>query len=65
MCRISFPVRAEDTLLRCLRFLGVYKEHMHQLFQEADELSQHVIGAAIEVHRLKGPSLIESIYEEH
>ncbi len=36
---------------------------MHPLFQKADDLSRHVIGAAIEVHRLKGPGLIESIYE--
>ena len=36
---------------------------MHALFQKADDLSRQVIGAAIEVHRLKGPGLIESIYE--
>lgn len=36
---------------------------MHPLFPKADELSRTVIGAAIEVHRLKGPGLIESIYE--
>jgi len=36
---------------------------MHPLFQRADELSRLAIGAAIEVHRLKGPGLIESIYE--
>jgi len=36
---------------------------MHVLFQKADELSRLVIGAAIEVHRLMGPGLIESIYE--
>ena len=36
---------------------------MHPLFQKADGLSCQVIGAAIEVHRLKGPGLIESIYE--
>jgi GxxExxY protein len=36
---------------------------MHRLYQRADELSRVVIGAAIEVHRLKGPGLIESIYE--
>jgi GxxExxY protein len=36
---------------------------MHPLFKKADELSRLVIGAAIEVHRLKGPGLIESIYE--
>jgi GxxExxY protein len=37
---------------------------MHPLFERADQLSREVIGAAIEVHRLKGPGLIESIYEE-
>src|SRR6516225_10842800 len=36
---------------------------MHPHFQRADELSRIAIGAAIEVHRLKGPGLIESIYE--
>src|SRR4029078_2504222 len=33
------------------------------LFQTADKLSHVAIGAAMEVHRLKGPGLIESIYE--
>ncbi len=28
---------------------------MHPLFREADQLSHTAIGAAIEVHRLKGP----------
>ena len=37
---------------------------MHPKFKRADELSQTVIGAAIEVHRIKGPGLIESIYEK-
>ena len=36
---------------------------MHPLYTKADELSQVAIGSAIEVHRLKGPGLIESIYE--
>lgn len=36
---------------------------MHPLFAEASELTATVIGAAIEVHRDKGPGLIESIYE--
>ena len=36
---------------------------MHPLYQKADRISHDVIGAAIEVHRLKGPGLIESIYE--
>jgi GxxExxY protein len=36
---------------------------MHPLFSKADKLSFDVIGAAIEVHRMKGPGLLESIYE--
>ena len=37
---------------------------MHPLYAKADKLSHGVIGAAIEVHRLKGAGLIESIYEK-
>lgn len=37
---------------------------MHPLYHKADKLSHEIIGAAIEVHRLKGPGLIESIYEK-
>ena len=29
-----------------------------------DELTEQIIGAAIEVHRVLGPGLLESIYEE-
>src|SRR5712691_5715629 len=36
---------------------------MQPLYEKADGLSGKVIGAAIEVHRHKGPGLIESIYE--
>jgi GxxExxY protein len=36
---------------------------MHLLFARADKLSGEVIGAAIEVHRIMGPGLLESIYE--
>ena len=36
---------------------------MHPLFEEASGLTENIIGAAIEVHRDKGPGLIESIYE--
>lgn len=36
---------------------------MHALFQRAESLTGEVIGAAIEVHRDKGPGLLESIYE--
>ncbi|MCP5524177.1 MAG: GxxExxY protein [Verrucomicrobiales bacterium] len=37
---------------------------MHPLYEKADELSREVIGAAIEVHRLMGPGLLEGIYEK-
>jgi len=36
---------------------------MHQSFQRAMDLIKVLIGAAIEVHRDKGPGLFESIYE--
>jgi len=36
---------------------------MHPLYEKADGLSGEVIGVAIEVHRRKGPGLIESIYQ--
>ena len=36
---------------------------MHPLFQNASGLTENIISAAIEVHRDKGPGLIESIYE--
>ena len=37
---------------------------MHALFEQSDRLTRDVIGAAIEVHRLMGPGLIEGIYEK-
>ena len=37
---------------------------MHILYAQADTLSREVIGAAIEVHRVMGPGLIESVYEK-
>lgn len=36
---------------------------MHSLFGQAADLTHDVIGAAIEVHKDKGPGLLESIYE--
>src|SRR5256884_9323564 len=36
---------------------------MHPLLQKASGLTETIIAAAIEVHRDKGPGLIESIYE--
>lgn len=37
---------------------------MHPDFERADRLSYEVIGAAMEVHSILGPGLIESIYEK-
>jgi GxxExxY protein len=36
---------------------------MHPLYQKASSVTESIIGAAIEVHRDKGPGLVESIYE--
>lgn len=36
---------------------------MHPLFAKADQLTGEIIAAAIEVHRDKGPGLVESVYE--
>jgi GxxExxY protein len=36
---------------------------MHPLFERASALTETIIAAAIDVHRDKGPGLIESIYE--
>jgi GxxExxY protein len=37
---------------------------MHAKFAQAQELSREIIGAGIEVHRILGPGLLESIYEK-
>lgn len=37
---------------------------MHPNFQRADKLSAEAIGAAVEVHRVMGPGLLEGIYEK-
>lgn len=31
---------------------------------EINELAYHIVGCAIEVHKLLGPGLLESVYEE-
>ena len=37
---------------------------MHPNYQKADEWSSRLIAAAIEVHKVLGPGLLESIYEK-
>src|SRR5687768_5405030 len=37
---------------------------MHPKYAHAQELSREVIGAGVEVHRILGPGLLESIYEK-
>lgn len=37
---------------------------MHVKMSRAQELSREIIGAGIEVHRILGPGLLESIYEK-
>jgi GxxExxY protein len=36
---------------------------MHALYEQANAITRRVLGCAIEVHRDKGPGLLESIYE--
>ena len=36
---------------------------MHPHYPKASKLTEQIIGSAIEVHRDKGPGLVESIYE--
>lgn len=44
-------------------FKAFILEFMHPLYKKASGLTEGIIAAAIEVHRDKGPGLIESIYE--
>jgi GxxExxY protein len=50
-------------LFYLLVYLANVVTKMHPDFAKAAGLTCHIIGAAIEVHRDKGPGLIESIYE--
>jgi len=43
--------------------VALVEHRMHPLFERASALTETIIAAAIEVHRDKGPGLIESIYE--
>src|SRR5262249_6360507 len=53
--------RTEKIDLKAPFFPGEHR--MHPLFEKASMLTQTIIAAAIEVHRDKGPGLLESIYE--
>jgi GxxExxY protein len=53
--------RTEKIDLKAPFFPGEHR--MHPLFEKASALTETIIAAAIEVHRDKGPGLIESIYE--
>jgi two-component system sensor kinase FixL len=56
-------VQIQQVLLCLLRFLLLICISMHPLFEKASGLTETIIAAAIEVHRDKGPGLVESIYE--
>ena len=49
--------------MRKISLLTPVQDQMHPSFKRASGLTETIIGAAIEVHRDKGPGLIESIYE--
>ncbi len=49
--------------MREISLLTPVQDQMHPSFKRASGLTETIIGAAIEVHRDKGPGLIESIYE--
>jgi len=44
--------------------MDLHKEFSEHSERERDPLTQKVIGCAIEVHRLLGPGLLESTYEQ-
>jgi GxxExxY protein len=49
-----------------LRSFAIFcsKSFVHPDYERANAWSREAIGAAIEVHRLKGPGLLETIYEK-
>ncbi len=53
----------EITEMNSLSALLLKGSVVHPLFSKAAGMTHDVIGAAIEVHKDKGPSLLESIYE--
>ena len=67
---IDGPDGNRDNAERCCSVFSVFLcslfgkvRTMHPLFSQASGLTHDAIGAAIEVHKDKGPGLLESIYE--
>ena len=61
--RTKIFAAAEDKAFVSFVIFCLESSPVHPLCEKADKLSSEVIGAAIEVHRQKGPGPIESIYE--
>ena len=49
---------------RAAGFATEVTEDTEGMSDQHDELTESIIGAAIEVHRILGPGLLESIYEQ-
>lgn len=47
----------------CVWRNSVYMNTMHVRLSRVNQISEHIIGCAIEVHREMGPGLIEAVYE--
>ena len=63
--RLFIPFSGEGTALSFAYFASFCSSpQVHPKFKRADDWSRRVIGAAIEVHREKGPGLLEPIYEK-
>jgi GxxExxY protein len=58
---ISFKIELLPSLAIVRR---IRKNQMHPDYSRAQALSREVIGAGVEVHRVLGPGLLESIYEK-
>jgi hypothetical protein len=43
---------------------GFTEEHREKITMELNKITEKIIGCAIEVHKLPGPGLLESAYEE-
>ena len=59
---IRIVLQRRNEILCYLCSLLLSSGPMHPLYQKAAGLTETIIAAAIEVHRDKGPGLIESIY---